>query len=107
MNLILFAPVLWPFVAAALCWLIGRRSKAARTVFTRLVGLTELVLVVAMSVLLDGTPTLVLPKYCGLGLSFTLDGFRRVYIVVAAVLWAGTLFFSGEYFAHYHHRNRY
>jgi len=107
MNWILIAPVLWPFVAAALCWLIGRRSKAARTVFARWVGLTELALVVAMVIAMDGTPVLRLPQYCGLGLSFVLDGFRRVYIVVAAVLWAGTLCFSGEYFAHYHYRNRY
>ena len=107
MNWILFAPVLWPFAAAALCWLIGRRSKAARTVFARWVGLSELAMVIAMAVALPGTPALALPKLCGLGLSFTLDGFRRVYTVVAAVLWAGTLCFSGEYFAHYHHRNRY
>lgn len=107
MNYILFAPVLWPFLAAALCWLLGRRSKTARTVFARWTGLTELALVLALAFALPGTPSLTLPKFCGLGLSFTLDGFRRIYSVVTAGLWAGTLCFSGEYFAHYHHRNRY
>ena len=105
MKLILIAPVLWPFAAAVLSWCIGRRSKAARTVFARWVGLSELALVLAIAI--AGAADVELPKLCGLGLSFTLDGFRRIYSVVTAVLWAGTLCFSGEYFAHYHHRNRY
>lgn len=48
-----------------------------------------------------------LPLFGGLGLSFTLDGFRLLYGLVAAFMWMMTTVFSKEYFAHYRNRNRY
>ena len=44
---------------------------------------------------------------CGTELTFRLDGFRAVYVLIAAFMWCMTLLFSPGYFAHYHHRRRY
>ena len=42
-----------------------------------------------------------------MGLHFTLDGFRGIYVVIAAFMWLMTILFSVEYFAHYRNRTRY
>ena len=41
------------------------------------------------------------------GLQLTVDGFRRVYIVVICLMWAMTLMLSPEYFRHHHNLGRY
>ena len=48
-----------------------------------------------------------LPEICGMGLSFTFDGFRVIYALIAAFAWLMTGIFSFEYFAHYKNRKRY
>lgn len=48
-----------------------------------------------------------IPEICGLGLSFTLDGFRAVYSCVTAFMWMMAAFFSREYMMRHHNRNRY
>lgn len=53
------------------------------------------------------TVLLELPEVCGLGLSFTIDGFRAVYGCVAAFMWMMAAIFSREYFTCLHNRNRY
>lgn len=49
----------------------------------------------------------ILNSICGQGISFTTDGFRLVYFVIACFMWAMTALFSPEYFKHYTHRGRY
>lgn len=48
-----------------------------------------------------------IPEICGLGLKFTLDGFRAVYGCVAAFMWMMATVFSREYMMRHHNRNRY
>jgi len=48
-----------------------------------------------------------IPAFCGLGLNFTLDGFRIVYCLIAAFMWAMTGLFSVQYFSHYKNKMRY
>ena len=48
-----------------------------------------------------------IPQLCGMGLNFTLDGFRIVYCLIAAFMWAMTGLFSLEYFSHYKNKKRY
>lgn len=50
---------------------------------------------------------LFIPEFCGMGLHFTMDGFRGVYGVVAAFMWMMTLLFSREYLSHEKHQGRY
>lgn len=48
-----------------------------------------------------------IPDICGLGLSFTLDGFRGVYGCIIAFMWMMAAIASREYFAGHHKRNRF
>lgn len=98
--MILWSLPLFPMLCAAASYAIGRRSASARDRFAVCAGLAELALCVWL---------LFLPVQEGrlLGLTLALDGFRRVYCLVAAFLWAMTLLFSPWYFAHHHRRNRY
>lgn len=50
---------------------------------------------------------LVLPGICGLGLHMRLDGFRLIYVSMAALMWGVSGVFSLEYMAHYNKRRRY
>lgn len=47
------------------------------------------------------------PGFCGLGLSFTMDGFRAVYGFVAAFMWMMVTLLSREYFARHENRSRF
>lgn len=47
------------------------------------------------------------PGFCGLGMSFTVDGFRLVYLCIAVLMWSVSGAFSLEYMAHYQNRKRY
>ena len=109
MNCLIYLLVFMPMVAAFLSYLIGRKSKAGRDLFMRLVVLAEFALSVALLVTGGhGEETLTsLNEICGMGLHFTANGFRRIYVVVAAFMWLVTGQFSPEYFAHYRNRNRY
>lgn len=49
----------------------------------------------------------ILNQICGQGISFTIDGFRIVYVIIALFMWAMTALFSPEYFKHYDHKKRY
>jgi len=51
--------------------------------------------------------TIELMNICGQGLFFKLDGFRLIYCCIALFMWAVSLSFSKEYFAHYSHKARY
>ena len=93
-----------PMLLALISYLIGRRSKSGRNAFVALCGAAMF----ALSLLTWREETVFsLPGFCGLGLNLRADGFRSLYASVAAFMWMITGFFSPEYFAHYHNRNRY
>ncbi|MBO5283407.1 MAG: NADH dehydrogenase [Lachnospiraceae bacterium] len=48
-----------------------------------------------------------IPGICGFGLHFRMDGFRLIYALVAALMWAMTTLLSGEYFTHHKHVSRF
>ncbi|MBR2527943.1 MAG: NADH dehydrogenase [Blautia sp.] len=89
--------VFLPFAAAIGSCLVGARSEEARDWFTVFftfaeLGLSFLVLVFA--------PSWDILYVFSDGLHFVTDGFRGVYCVVTAFMWALTTLFSREYFAH-------
>ncbi|MCC8067507.1 MAG: sodium:proton antiporter, partial [Clostridiales bacterium] len=49
----------------------------------------------------------VVPEICGFGLSFTLDGFRMVYCLIAGLMWMMTALLCPEYFAGHHNTARF
>ncbi len=99
------ALIVLPMLASVVSWLLGRASKPWRDRFAVFAGLAELALAVLFWFCRDAERTL--PWIMGLGLRFQIDGFRRVYVLIIAFMWAMTLLLSPEYFAHHHNRNRY
>ena len=105
MNVLLLSLVLVPMVLAFVCYGVGRKHKSARTVLTCVSGAVVFLLALAAAFAPEGEASLA--QVCALGLSLELDGFRRVYVAVIALMWMMTLFLSKDYFAHHHNRNRY
>lgn len=106
MDILIYGLVFLPIAAAFLSFLLGRKTKTGRDLLVWSVVGIEFV----WSLLLfRGTETVLVtvPGVCGFGLNFTVDGFRSIYVVIAAFMWLVTGLLSPEYFAHYRNRNRY
>lgn len=108
-NLILAFLVFYPIGGALISYIIGRFHKTARDYFADFIVVSEFAVVLYLFCNFDSSRllTCTIDYFAGFGLHFTLDGFRSVYILVAAVMWMMTTIFSREYFKHYHNRNRY
>ena len=109
MKTLIYSMVFFPMAAAFLSYLLGRKTKTGRDLLVWAVVGLEFV----FSLLLFGFASraegalVTVPGVCGFGLQFTVDGFRSIYCVIAALMWLVTGLFSPEYFAHYRNRNRY
>lgn len=103
--------VFLPMAAGLIGYGIGRFHKKARNLFADIItGVTFLLCGILLLQVVTGTAvgrTGTIPYVCGMGLHFTLDGFRAIYGTIAAFMWFMTTLFSGEYFSHYRNRNRY
>lgn len=124
MNILINSIIFLPMTASIFCYIIGRFHKTARNRFANMVtGITFLMclclagqasyadasgLLSGLRQISDAPAILVeIPYVCGMGLHFTLDGFRALYGTIAAFMWFMSTLFSGEYFGHYRNRNRY
>lgn len=111
MENIICSLIFIPMLGAAASYIIGRKSKRYRDYLVCAISVLEFGLAVCLlcryieSGAADAFVSL--PGVCGMGLSFTVDGFRTVYTCIAAFMWMGTSLFSAEYFEHYRNRNRY
>ena len=107
----------FPFAAAVAAYLAGRNDNKDGGDGGRLAGafaVTELVaalVCLGVSASKGGAPlvewAVEVPGFCGLGISFTVDGFRALYTAVAAFMWAVSTVFSEEYMRFYRNRRRY
>ena len=107
--ILIYLMVFMPMAGALVSYLIGRKNKTARDYFVAGLTILEFIfaaLLVAADVGHEGTLVYV-PEVCGMGLTFTVDGFRVLYAAIACFMWMCTSVFSREYFAHYRNRNRY
>ncbi|MBR4718963.1 MAG: sodium:proton antiporter [Lachnospiraceae bacterium] len=95
--------------AGIIAYFTGRVSKTARDYFADVVTVLEIGLLIHVSYLfINGQQVAFCAnKLCGLGINLKLDGFRIIYGLVAAFMWAMTTIFSREYMAHYPRTNRY
>lgn len=111
MELLLCSMILFPMVSSVVGYLIGKSRKNMRDYFADAVtGIEFLIALYLVISVFSGNvnPIFVeLPEICGMGLHFKLDGFRALYVCIAAFMWFMTTMFSEEYFAHYRNRNRY
>ena len=108
-NTLIYTMVFMPMAGAFVSYLIGRKTKAGRNVTVSLITVFEFICA-CLLMLNSGTNegmVVNLPDVCGMGLSFTIDGFRVLYGCIASFMWMMTSLFSTEYFAHYKNRNRY
>lgn len=107
--ILIYLMVFMPMVGAFVSYLIGRKNKPARDYFVAGITMLEFicaVFLVAADVGHEGALVYV-PEVCGMGLTFTVDGFRVLYAAIACFMWMCTSIFSKEYFVHYRNRNRY
>ena len=106
---LIYLMVFMPMAGAFVSYLIGRKSKVKRDSFVAFLTILEFGLAVTLLMKSSGMDGMLVfvPEVCGMGLSFTVDGFRVLYAAIACFMWACTSVFSGEYFAHYRNRNRY
>lgn len=111
MYTLICTAIFLPMISAILCYIIGRFNKTIRDYFANVItGITFIVLIYLLTAVSTGGASDVsvrLPGVCGMGLCFTLDGFRTLYGTIAAFMWFMSTLFSKEYLAHYHNRNRY
>lgn len=117
--------VFYPFLAGLLCYVVGRISDGCENGadaakygmrrdyladFSVILELVIVLLLFAVSgprVAAGVAEEFFVPGICGFGLHFSLDGFRLVYVAVAAFMWMMTTILSREYFAHHENRNRF
>ncbi len=109
MNVWIYMMVFMPMVGALLSYLVGRKTKTGRNYLVCGIAILEFVCAIVLVLNLKTAEGIVvsLPEICGMGLQFTVDGFRGIYAAIAAFMWMMTSIFSVEYFAHYRNRNRY
>lgn len=105
-NPILAFLVFYPFLGGLLAYAAGRKNEKVRDYLADFVTVSEFLVMVCL-LFTSGGYHYSIPGVCGLGLSFTLDGFRLIYGTVASLMWMMTTILSREYFTHHENRNRF
>lgn len=99
-----------PTIGALVSYFIGRTNKNIRDISVISVTVIEFVLSLLLLMLYISSGECVfieVENVCGLGLYFTTDGFRCMYLVIASFMWMIASIFSKEYMGHGRNRNRY
>ena len=104
-NYTLLFLVVWPMLGGLVSYVAGKYSRRVRDYTADVICLCELA--VTLSCYRYIGAEISIAGVCGLGIKFTLDGFRYIYAVIIAFMWSATTIFSREYLAHHHNRNRY
>lgn len=120
-NVMLAFLVFFPMLGSLVSYLIGRKNKTARDYAADVIVVVEFAAMLYVFYMYYTALSLAgnsgnsfgypvsyrLPGFCGMGLNFTIDGFRVLYGLIACFMWMMSTIFSKEYFAHYRNRNRY
>lgn len=108
-NLTLLFLIFFPIIGGFISYLIGRFNKKMRNYFAVFVAVVEFIVIITLMPYLSNAPAAAARwiDFAGLGLNFTVDGFRYIYGIVTTFMWLGTTMFSVEYFKSYRNRNRY
>lgn len=104
----------FPFGAAVIIYLAGKRNKDICGRWSAVAAVVELMAALACLAAAAGTGgalqtdwSVSFPDFCGLGIGFQADGFRALYVSVASFMWAVSTVFSEEYMKTYRNTNRY
>ena len=111
-NMILAVLVFYPFVGAVVSGLIGRKSGKVRDFFADFVVVSEFLITLTVFLTNVGNgegvnDRCVIYGICGWRLGLQIDGFRKVYVMIAAFMWMMTTILSREYMEHHKNKNRY
>jgi len=124
MNSMLAVLVLYPFAGGLLTWAVGgpNRNESIpflKKYFTRsglaasFFAVTEFLMMSTMFVACftraaaGEAITFTIPGICGFGLNFTLEGFRLIYGMVAAIMWMMATLMAQQYFKGHHNTARF
>lgn len=104
--------VLWPIFGGIISFMAGKIDRRFRDYIADSISLIELAAAVLIIFKFNAHSaasniSFSINGICGLGINFTLDGFRAIYVLIIAYMWAETTLFSREYLEHHHNRNRY
>lgn len=114
-NMILAVLVFYPFLGALVSCVIGKKNEALRDYFADFITISEFFITLIMFIanwnkLYIGGLSVYdcsIPEICGMGLNFTLESFRLLYIMIAAFMWMMTTILSREYMKHHDNKNRF
>lgn len=107
LPLLVFAP----FVLGIVSFAIGTKDRLARDIFVIISAILEfagfLYLFYVGFVQNINIADFKLSGFAGLGIAFTIDGFRAVYALIIGIMWLMSAFLSKQYFSHYNNENRF
>ena len=88
-DILIYMLVFMPMVGAFVSYLIGRKDKSKRDGFVAFLTILEFALAVVLVLVSDGKDGMlvIVPEVCGMGLTFTIDGFRVLYAAIACFMW--------------------
>ncbi len=106
--------ILLPMIGGLICrFLAGReednqrRMRASELVFAAVSPLTLGLAAFYAFRPVDGIPALAVSKICGKGMTFSMTGFRTVYVLVALIAWTVSCLFALWYMHGEENRGRY
>ena len=128
-NILVPVLVFFPMVGALISYLIGIKSKKSRDI--AVVAITVLEFILTVFTVIDAAGVITdmakesgylltvamlgsvmdfqvdISGICGMGIHFTLDGFRSIYALVVSFMWMMVTLLSPQYFEKYRNRNRF
>ena len=106
MSGLIFCIIFMPIAAAFAVFSLGTRGKKGQDLL--LTGTVAAEFLLAVLLLLGYQQTgISLDGICGMGFSFTVDGFRVIYVAIAAFVWLMSGLLCPEYFVRSTRENRY
>lgn len=130
---IVLALVFYPMLGGLVGYIIGKKSKKVRDIFVNVVTVSEFALILATTIglivpilsfaksvdIINPSALLVgeslselglganFANICGMGIHFSIDGFRLIYGLIVAFMWMMVNLLCPEYFKKYRNRNRF
>lgn len=101
--------VFWPITGGIAASALGRRSGNLRDAFAFFTAAAELAVFIALFATFGGhgARSFSWDGFCGLGINFTLDGFRLIFGTLAAFIWTAVSLSMREYFSGARNMGRY
>lgn len=108
-DVILLFLILFPLIAACLGFITGKQNEKMRDRIVTLCTGAELIAGIFLLCEIHSGETFIynLPDLFGLGIYLKMDGFRAIFVVMAAFLWLAVSLIASDYFRNSRNMNRY